>query len=198
MSDSDEASDQALAARAVGGDQGAFAELMRRHKGWLYRFIRRYVRDAEDAYDVVQESFASAWVALGRYDRERSFDIWLRRIALNKCRDRARKAAVRRVLFWTAAPPESRPEIADPAAGPDESAAARRALARLEAAIAALPAGVREPLVLTALEGLSHKEAGEVLGLNPKAVETRIYRARKQLALALDRADLDDLAPRDD
>ena len=198
MSDSDEASDQALAARAVGGDQGAFAELMRRHKGWLYRFIRRYVRDAEDAYDVVQESFASAWVALGRYDRERSFDIWLRRIALNKCRDRARKAAVRRVLFGTAAPPESRPEIADPAVGPDESAAARRALARLEAAIAALPAGLREPLVLTALEGLSHKEAGEVLGLNPKAVETRIYRARKQLALALDRADLDDLAPSDD
>ena len=195
MTDSGDASDQTLAARALGGDQAAFAEIMRRHKGWLYRFVRRYVRDSEDAYDVVQESFASAWTALARYDAERAFDIWLRRIALNKCRDRARKAAVRRVLFGTAGAPETRPEIADPTAGPDESTVSRQALARLEAAIATLPAGLREPLVLTALEGLSHKEAGEVLGLNPKAVETRAYRARKQLALALDRTDIADLSP---
>jgi RNA polymerase sigma factor (sigma-70 family) len=190
----DEPSDQALTARAVKGDQAAFAVLMRRHKGWLYRFIRRYVGEAEDAYDVVQESFASAWIALSRYDPHRPFDVWLRRIALNKCRDRARKAAVRRVLFGFAGAPENRPEVADPAPAADEAAASRRALARLEAAIASLPRGLKEPLVLTALEGMSHKEAGDVLGLNAKAVETRVYRARKQLALTLERGDLDDLS----
>jgi RNA polymerase sigma-70 factor (ECF subfamily) len=190
----EEPSDQALTARAVKGEQAAFATLMHRHKGWLYRFVRRYVGDAEESYDVVQESFASAWIALSGYDPHRPFDVWLRRIALNKCRDRARKAAVRRVLFGFAGPAETRPEVADPAVGPNRSAAARRALARLESAIAALPRGLKEPLVLTALEGLSHKEAGEVLGLNAKAVETRVYRARKQLALVLERRDLDDLA----
>ena len=194
MSLPEEPSDQALTARAVKGEQAAFATLMQRHKGWLYRFVRRYVGDAEDSYDVVQESFASAWIALSRYDPHRPFDVWLRRIALNKCRDRARKAAVRRVLFGFAGPAESRPEVVDPAASPDRSAAAGRALARLESAIATLPRGLKEPLVLTALEGLSHKEAGEVLGLNAKAVETRVYRARKQLALVLERGDLDDLA----
>jgi RNA polymerase sigma-70 factor (ECF subfamily) len=190
----DEPSDQALTARSVKGEQAAFAILMRRHKGWLYRFVRRYVTDGEEAYDVLQESFASAWAALTRYDPDRPFEIWLRRIALNKCRDRARKAAVRRALFGFVGASEHRPEVADPARGADSETASRQALARLEAAVAALPRGLKEPLVLTALEGLSHKEAGEILGLNPKAVETRVYRARKQLAAMLDRADLDDLS----
>jgi len=57
-----------------------------------------------------------------------------------------------------------------------------------------LPRGLKEPLVLTALEGLSQKEAGEIRGLNAKAVETRVYRARKQLAAVLERSDLDDIA----
>lgn len=197
MTLADEPADQALTARAVKGDQQAFAVLMRRHKGWLYRFVRRYVPDAEEAYDVLQESFAAAWSGLSRYDPERPFEIWLRRIALNKCRDRARKAAVRRVLFGFAGPPESRPEIADPARPPDVAAASSQALSRLEAAIAALPRGLKEPLVLTALEGLSHKEAGEILGMNAKAVETRVYRARKQLASVLERSDLDDVADDD-
>jgi len=69
---------------------------MARHKGWLYQFIRRYVADRDDAYDVLQESFVSAWGALGRFDPERPLEAWLRRIALNKCRDRARRSAVRR------------------------------------------------------------------------------------------------------
>ena len=193
MTDPGEPTDQVLAARAAAGDQTAFAELMRRHKGWLYRFVRRYVRDAEESYDVVQESFAAAWTGLHRYDPERAFDIWLRRIALNKCRDRARKAAVRRVLFGAFAGPEEPPDVADPSTPPDEAAFARQAMGRLEAAIAVLPSGLREPLVLTALEGLSHKEAGAVLGLSVKVVELRVYRAKRQLAEQLDRDALSDL-----
>lgn len=194
MSAGEEPSDQALIARAVRGQQPAFGVLMTRHKGWLYRFVRRYVGDAEEAYDVVQESFTAAWIGLARYDPERPFDVWLRRIALNKCRDRARKTAVRRVLFGIAPSADAYPEVADPGRSPDEAAAAARALARLERAISALPRGLKEPLILTALEGLSHKEAGEVLGLNAKAVETRVYRARKQLAESLERQDLADIA----
>ena len=49
------------------------------------------------------------------------------------------------------------------------------------AAIAALPASLKEPLLLTAIEGLSHKEAGRLLGLSPKAVEMRVYRAKQAL-----------------
>jgi RNA polymerase sigma-70 factor (ECF subfamily) len=184
-------SDASLAVAARQGDQAAFGHIMRRHKGWLYQFIRRYVGDKDDAYDVLQESFVSAWGALARFDPERPFEAWLRRIALNKCRDRARRNSVKRaalaVLAWTG----QQSEASTPPA--ENASAADGALKRLEAAIAELPRALKEPLVLTMLEGLSHKETGEQLGINAKAVETRVYRAKKQLALKLDRADLADL-----
>jgi RNA polymerase sigma factor (sigma-70 family) len=184
-------SDAALAVAARQGDHDAFAHIMRRHKGWLYQFIRRYVADKDEAFDVLQESFVSAWGALSRFDPERPFEAWLRRIALNKCRDRARRSAVRRaahsMLSWLGAQ-------SAPASSPHEASAADQALRRLDAAIGKLPRALKEPLVLTAFEGKSHKEAGELLGINAKAVETRVYRAKKQLAALLEPSDLTDLA----
>jgi RNA polymerase sigma factor (sigma-70 family) len=186
----EELSDAALAISASQGSHSAFAALMRRHKGWLYQFIRRYVADRDDAYDIVQESFVAAWGAIGRFDPERPLEAWLRRIALNKCRDRARRQAVRRAalsLFGLGAAEDA------VTVKPSDEADADSALRRLETAIAALPRQLKEPLVLTALEGLSHKEAGELLGINAKAVETRVYRAKRKLAVALDPSDLLDL-----
>lgn len=182
--------DAELAVAARQGDQDAFAHIMRRHKGWLYQFIRRYVADKDDAYDVLQESFVSAWGALSRFDTQRPLEAWLRRIALNKCRDRARRSAVKRaalsVLGWLGAQSEQAPTA-------ENSAAADQALKRLDTAIGNLPRALKEPLVLTMLEGMSHKDAGEMLGINAKAVETRVYRAKKQLATVLDPSDLSDL-----
>jgi RNA polymerase sigma-70 factor (ECF subfamily) len=186
--------DASLAVAARQGDQTAFAALMRRHKGWLYQFIRRYVADRDDAYDVLQESFVSAWGALSRFDPERPFEAWLRRIALNKCRDRARRNAVRRAalrLFGLGGGDFSTDSVAALA---DSTVTADLALRRLDAAIGMLPRQLKEPLVLTMLEGLSHKEAGALLGINAKAVETRVYRAKRQLASMLDLEDLKDIS----
>jgi RNA polymerase sigma-70 factor (ECF subfamily) len=182
-------SDAELAIAARDGDQLAFAAMMHRHKQWLYHFIRRYVADRDDAYDLLQESFVSAWAALGRYDPERPLQAWLRRIALNKCRDRARRNAVRRA----AAQLLSVAGLASDTAWPQDEGNSANALRRLETAIAALPRALKEPLVLTQLEGLSHREAADFLGLNAKAVENRVYRAKKRLASALDPSDLTDL-----
>jgi RNA polymerase sigma-70 factor (ECF subfamily) len=74
-------------------------------------------------------------------------------------------------------------DIAAPQEPTDESQELR--LAALDAAIASLPASLKEPLVLTLLEGLSHKDAATLLGVTPKAVETRVYRAKALLARAL-------------
>lgn len=177
--------DAVLAVTAAQGDERAFAVLMGRHKGWLYRFIRHYVADRDEAYDVLQDSFLSAWCALRRYDPQRPFGVWLRRIALNKCRDRARRNAVRRAALALLG-------LQDQGAAPaaDRIAAGSEALRRLEAAIANLPRRLKEPLILTTLEGMSQKDAGLLLGINAKAVETRAYRARKQLAAQLDREDI--------
>lgn len=177
-------SDDVLAARAIKGDRSAFNQIVRHHQEPLYRFIRRYVGDADEAYDLLQETFVSAWQALGRYDPARPAPTWLRRIALNKCRDWGRRRAVRK-FFYAAK------TIDETIAAPDVNASANSeennevALTRLDRAIAALPAQLKEPLLLTAFEGLSQAAAGETLGISAKAVETRVYRARKLLAEAL-------------
>lgn len=176
-----ERSDADLAGQARLGDEAAFGAIMRRHKGPLYRLILRHIGSPEDAYDVLQQTFVAAWSALGRFDPDRPLAPWLRTIAINKSRDFGRRQKVSRLLFGP--PPPSEP--AAPAWLEDEARASERRLARLERAITELPAGLKEPLILTALEGLSHAEAGEALGLSAKAVEVRVYRARKQIASGL-------------
>jgi RNA polymerase sigma-70 factor (ECF subfamily) len=194
----DTSSDATLALAAAQGDHAAFATIMRRHKGWMYQFIRRHVADRDDAYDVLQESFVSAWGAMARFDRERPMEAWLRRIALNKCRDRARRILVRRTALRVLGLAESSTPHAQPATpAADSAAASDQARQRLEQAIANLPQQLREPLILTMLEDMSHKQAADLLGINAKAVETRVYRAKRRLAAMLDRGDLADITTSD-
>jgi RNA polymerase sigma-70 factor (ECF subfamily) len=185
-------SDAALAARAIKGDRPAFNRIVQRYQEPLYRFIRRYVGDADEAYDLLQETFVSAWQALGRYDSTRPAATWLRRIALNKCRDWGRRRSVRR-FFYGATSLDNSPAAADAAASAPVDDSNEANLAKLDRAVATLPSQLKEPLLLTAFEGLSQVAAGETLGISAKAVETRVYRARKLLAAALkaDGVDID-------
>jgi RNA polymerase sigma factor CnrH len=178
--------DGELAARAIAGDDNAFAALMSRHKAWAFRFVRRYVGNGPDAYDALQDTFFAAWLALRSYDGDRPFEFWLRRIALNKCRDRNRREMVRRLVNgrWTAS---DAARVVDPAPGPAELAQAGEEATAFEAAVRRLPPALREPLLLTAIEGLSHEDAGGILGVSAKAVETKVYRARSRLARLLER-----------
>jgi len=183
-----ELGDDALAARAARGNAQAFAALVTRHKAPLYSYVRRYVGSADDAYDLLQQTFLSAWLALGRYDVKLSLVAWLRAIARNKCRDHARKTKVMRLLMiddWSV--PASR--VADDRADPEETWIEEEGLRAIDEAIADLPHALKEPLLLTAFEGMSHIEAGRELGITAKAVETRISRARQKLASALNPSD---------
>lgn len=186
MSATSEQSDAELVARAIRGEDAAFTELMRRHKNGLFGFARRYVGGADAASDIVQETFVAAWRALRRYDSARSFGVWLRAIALNKCRDRARRLAVRRIVFGEKDldAPEARRQ-ADAAPNAESRLESAQRHAALATAIASLPAKLKEPLILTYFEGLSQQEAAEILEVSAKTVETRVYRARKKLAEAL-------------
>ena len=183
MSEADARPDVDLARLAAAGDDRAFGALVRRHQHDLFRLLRRYLGSADEAQEAAHEAFLAAWSALRRYDPERPFGAWLRTIAINKARDRGRRIAVRRRLFGES-PPGETPEPAwrDPAPLSDEALIEQERLATLERAIAQLPRNLKEPLLLTALEGLSHKEAADVLGLSAKGIETRVYRARKRLA----------------
>lgn len=185
-----EESDADLVRRARQGEDQAFTTLMRRHAPALYGFVRRYVGEGDTA-DVVQESFVAAWKALARYDAGRSFPVWLRAIALNKCRDRARRLAVRRLVLGEK--DEQSPEAqARPDPGPhgEESLVAAQRRAALQQAIQRLPAKLKEALLLTYFEDLSQQEAADILGVTVKTIETRIYRARQRLAELLEHSEI--------
>lgn len=184
--------DRLLAALAQKGDQAAFSELMSRHKGWLLRSIKRHVPDGDDAIDILQDSFVSAWFAIGTFDLQRPFETWLRKIALNKCRDHGRRNVVYRAALGSVALLNQ--IMGSHVQRPASSSAAAEAAIKLNDAIADLPEPLRAPLVLTALKGLSHKEAAQVLDLTPKAIEVRIYRARKVLSETLSPELLADIA----
>ena len=177
--------DRDLVARSLTGDQRAFSELLERHKVPIYRLIRRYVGRSEDAYDLLQQTFVAAWTSLPRYDAGRPFGAWVRTIALNKCRDWSRRAAVRRLFVSTAGDDHELERAPDPGQGVEASMVAHEEEGEVARELARLPAGLKEPLLLTAVDGLSHAEAGEVLGLSAKAVESRVYRARRELARRL-------------
>lgn len=176
--------------RAAAGDRGAFSRLMTATKGDLHRFIARFVGDPEEAFDLTQETYTAAWLAIGRYDPRRPFGAWLRTIALNKCRDWSRRRRVRRVVRGVMGldAPEAK-TVGDDTPTVEDRVDDRRRLRRLEAALHDLPDGQRAPLLLAVLEGRSHVEIGLILNLSPKAVELRIARARKALADCLGPAD---------
>jgi RNA polymerase sigma-70 factor (ECF subfamily) len=182
LTEQNDDTDAALAMRTLRGDDDAFARLMSRHKGWVYQFVRRYVGNHADSYDVLQDTFFAAWRALSRYETDRPFAFWLRRIALNKCRDRNRREIVRRLIGGGAGSDDDAANVIDPAPDPSILAESGQELQRLEGQINKLPRSLKEPLLLTALEGMSQQQAGELLGVSAKAIETRVYRARARLA----------------
>jgi RNA polymerase sigma factor (sigma-70 family) len=186
-----EASDTLLARQAAAGDDRAYEQLVRRHKAGIYRLLRRYTADPDEAYEAVQEAFIAAWTALDRYDSARPFLTWLQTIAINKARDRGRRLAVRRLIFGASGLDGVALAAADPGQAADQAVVDRQIARRLDVAIGQLPARLKEALLLTAFEGYSQQEAGRMLGVSPKTVETRAYRARKLLAQRLE----EDLRP---
>jgi RNA polymerase sigma-70 factor (ECF subfamily) len=189
VTDEAEPAEERLAMAAQGGDRLAFGHLVTLHKGPLYRLLRRYVGDADDAYDLLQDTFISAWLALKRYDPNQPFAPWLRAIALNKCRDYGRRRAVlRRVLgLFASESASSRAVEAD--SDPDSE----RRLAHLDQAIAALPSFYKEPLLLTLVSGLTQQQTALELKTTSKAIEMRIRRAKRRLRETLGEADSSDL-----
>lgn len=181
--------EQSIEVRAAGGDRAAFTTLMTATKADLYRFIRRYVGDEAEAHDVLQEAYASAWLAMRRYDPARPFDVWLRSIALNKCRDWSRRRAVRRVVRGVIGldAPEAT-AVGDDAPTPEARLDDQRRAEKLQHALSDLPDALKAPLLLATVEGRSHAEIASILRITPKAVETRIARARKKLSEVLARA----------
>jgi RNA polymerase sigma-70 factor (ECF subfamily) len=161
-----------VAARVAKGDASAFRPIVDHTRAPLYRLAARLCGNLADAEDVLQEAYASAFRALseGRYDGRAKVETWLYRIVTNACVDHLRKRKER--------PAETAKE---PRFDGLVRAEARVALRELDAMLADLQPLDRAALVLVTVEGLSAKEAGEVLGTTEGSLEQRLVRARSVL-----------------
>ncbi len=170
-------SDDSLPARARDGDPQAFNRLMRRHAPALIRFLSRQVGSADDAEDIAQNTFIAIHRNLHLYDETRSFVSWMFFIARNKAKDHYRRRAVLRWVGFEDTADEPVSNTADP----EQIAGDRDQLQRADAFIRQMPEGLRSPLLLSAMDGMSLAQVGEIMGISPKAAEVRVYRARKLL-----------------
>jgi RNA polymerase sigma-70 factor (ECF subfamily) len=160
-----------LVQRARAGDSRAFERLYREHAGRVYGLCLRMTRDAQLAEDCVQETFINAWRALPKFEVRSSLSTWLHRIAVNVSLARRRKATA------VAAPAD------DDAEGPATEWLLETPVEveEIETAIAGLPDGARDALVLHALYGYSHGEAAKMLGIAEGTCKAQLHRARTLL-----------------
>ena len=181
------AADRAWMARVQGGDEVALGLLMERWELPVKAVIARLVLNASEAEELAQETFVRVWQQREKFRAGAEFRPWLFSIAINLARNRLR--------WWRRRPNVSLEEWTEaeaPQGGEkmEDGGHALEAAERAESvrdAIAALPADLREAIVLFEYERMSHAEIAEVVGATPKAVETRIYRAREKLRAALKR-----------
>lgn len=165
------------------GDETALAALMSRYERPLYAFLVRHVGAGADADDLFQETWIRVARHAGRYDPARPFTTWLFQIAVNLCRDRARRRAAR---------PE---EVhADPAgdagtvaAGddPEQSFVRAERAADVRTALAALPDAQREVVLLRYHHELSEEEVAAIAGIPRGTVKSRLHAALKRLRALL-------------
>ena len=181
--------EQELVARARRGDESAFEALVTENEKRIYNLCRRLTGNQEDAAELNQEAFLTAWRGLGRFQGESSFSTWLSRLATNACIDFLRKEKRRQSLSMTVSLDDE--EEARQVELPDERYAPEGALERAEArrvgveGLERLTLEHRQVLVMREIHGLSYAEIGQVLGLEEGTVKSRIARARGALRKVL-------------
>ncbi|HEX9145873.1 MAG TPA: sigma-70 family RNA polymerase sigma factor [Candidatus Binatia bacterium] len=170
-----EKDDGELLALIQTGSHHAFAALVRRHAERFYRLAYRYVQHRETAEDIVQDAFLKLWEEPSRWQPERQskFTTWFYKIVVNLCLDWRKKKR-----------PQSLPEempLIDERESPEDAVARAEERRRLESEIAALPERQRTALNLCFSEGLSNQEAAEIMGVNLKALQSLLMRAKMTL-----------------
>lgn len=174
----DEISDEQLMQRIGAGNQAAFAMLVERHLGRTTGMAARLLGSRADGEEVAQEAFTRVWVNAPKWrsdagERTARFSTWLYRVVVNLCIDRKRRR--------TTTPLEDVPEPEDDSDNALDLMAREATRKQVAAAIRQLPERQQQVLSLCFFEGLSNAEAGDMMGLSVKAVESLLVRARRGL-----------------
>jgi len=183
--------ESALVTQAREGDTAAFAELVRRYEGKIFRLAQHITQNREDAEDVLQESFMKAYEHLEQFKGDSKFYTWIVRIAVNQAlmKLRRRKTDKSVSIDETIDTGEDTVvrEIAAWGEDPEQSVSREELGSILDKAIESLEPLYRSVFVLRDIEELSTEETAEALGLSVPAVKSRLLRARLQLREKLTR-----------
>jgi len=176
-------SDRALLERARAGDIAAYGRLVERYQRRVYRLTLHLLHSTADAEDATQEAFVRAYGALDRFDGRCEPFTWIYRIAINVSLNLLRSRRVRRHVA-----PEDDPRIDNGLvderaafASPCDQSSRREMALMLAEAMNGLSELLRTTLVLVCVDGLSHAEAGQVLGCPEGTVAWRVHEARSKL-----------------
>ena len=177
-----EEADRADMARLAAGHAAALNDLMERHATPLFHFLCRMVNNEDDANDLAQETFVRVFKSAKSFRPDEKFSAWLFTIAANLARNHFRHRARHPNISLETESGEAEQTLGNtlPAVGksPNEQALAAERAEAVRAAVGKLPEDLRAAVVLCEWEECSVAEAATILESTPKAVESRLYRAR--------------------
>lgn len=167
--------DESLIQQILKGSHEAFATLVNRHSNRFYRIAYRLVSNKSDAEDIVQEAFLRLWdrPQLWNPDKQVKFTTWFYKVVINLCLDHNKKKK-------PVAIPED-VELVDKQPGQDALLDIHQKQALLDSFIQELPERQQLALNLCFYEGLTNKEAAEIIGAEVKALQSLIMRAKTTL-----------------
>jgi RNA polymerase sigma-70 factor (ECF subfamily) len=184
-----EASDQADMQELAAGGEAALNRLMDRHAAAVYNFLFRMLGHEEDARDLAQETFVRVYQNRARFNLQARFTSWLFTIAGNLARNHHRWRSRHPTLPLETGAEDTDQSLGEtiPAAGvtPSEAALKAERAAAVRAAVDGLAPDLREAVILCEWQELSIAGAAALLKATPKAVESRLYRARQILRTQL-------------
>jgi RNA polymerase sigma-70 factor (ECF subfamily) len=180
-----DALDRADMEKLQAGHDAALNDLMARHATPVFHFLCRLTGNEADASDLAQETFVRVFKSCPSFRLSEKFSTWLFTIAANLARNHFRWRSRHPHLSLDAEDAETGQALAgtlpENAPGPGDAALAAERAAAVRSAVRKLPEDLREALVLCEWEQRGVAEAATILGTTPKAVESRLYRARKLL-----------------
>ena len=172
--------DKSLVESARRGDRGAFETLVKRYEAKVYHLAYGFVQDPATADDLAQDVFVKVYCHLSKFKFESEFGTWLYRIAVNHIKDHLRKIGRRREVSLQEIA-EGRLAAEDPAPGREAERLAEERRAAVHKALRTLPPKYGVILTLRDVRGLSYEDIAAILKISPGTVDSRLFRARRQL-----------------
>jgi RNA polymerase sigma-70 factor, ECF subfamily len=183
--------DQLLISRCQAGDESAFETLVKKYQRELFHLVSWNVGSAGEAEDIVQDVLTKVYFSLTKFDNDRPFYPWLRRVAINQCYDELRRARRRKILKFTELSEQDTrmveklmavPQAETAQCSPSESEELRSLMQKI---LDRLPEKQRMAIVLRDFKQVPYEEMAEIMRCSKQAVRLKVFRARARLRTLL-------------